>query len=74
MTERRYDENAVREIVSLATSATTGGIRDRSLPAEQGGLILDDLKRIGQEVGIEPARVAEAGAALDTRGRTAPVR
>jgi hypothetical protein len=71
MTERRYEEDEVREIFSLAT---TGGIRDGSLPGESGGLTLDELKRIGQEAGIEPARVAQAAAALDTRGRTAPVR
>ena len=74
MTERRYEENEVREIFSLATSSSPGGIRDASLPAEQGGLTLDELKLIGQEAGIEPARVAEAAASLDTRGRQAPVR
>jgi len=74
MTERRYEENEVREIFSLATSSTMGGIRDGSLPAEQGGLTLDELKRIGQDAGIEPGRVAEAAAALDTRGKPAPVR
>jgi hypothetical protein len=66
MTSRRYDDEEVREIFSLAT---TGGIRDRSLPSESGGLTLDDLKRIGQEVGIEPAQVALAAERLDTRGR-----
>jgi hypothetical protein len=71
MTERRYEDEEVREIFSLAT---TGDTRDRSLPAESGGLTLDELQRIGQEAGIEPARVAEAAKTLDARGRPAPVR
>ena len=71
MSERRYAEEEVREIFSLAT---TGGLRDHSLPGESGGLTLDDLKRIGQEAGIEPARVAQAAERLDARGKPAPVR
>lgn len=71
MTSRRYDEDEVREIFSLAT---TGGMRDRSLPGESGGLTLDELQRIGQEAGIEPALVANAAQKLDARGRVAPVR
>ena len=71
MTKRRYGDDEVREIFSLAT---TGDTRDRSLPAESGGLTLDELQRIGQEAGIEPARVAQAARKLDARGRLAPVR
>jgi hypothetical protein len=71
MTKRRYGDEEVREIISLAT---TGGPRDQSLPAESGGLTLDEIQRIGQEVGIEPARVAQAAAKLDARGTPAPVR
>jgi hypothetical protein len=71
MTERRYGDDEVREIFSLAT---TGGTRDPSLPAESGGMTLEELQRIGQEAGIEPARVAQAAETLDARGRTAPVR
>ena len=71
MTKRRYGDEEAREIFSLAT---TGGTRDRSLPAESGGMTLDELQRIGQEAGIEPARVAQAAERLDARGRTAPVR
>jgi hypothetical protein len=71
MAERRYGEEEVREIFSLAT---TDGTRDPSLPSEPGGLTLDELQRIGQEVGIEPARVAQAAERLDARGRPAPVR
>ncbi len=71
MSKRRYGDDEVREIFSLAT---TGGTRDQSLPAESGGLTLDELQRIGQEAGIEPARVAQAAEQLDARGRVAPVR
>src|SRR6185369_8918194 len=71
MTERRYGEEEVREIFSLAT---TGDTRDPSLPAESGGLTLDELQRIAEQVGIEPARVAHAAARLDARGTPAPVR
>lgn len=71
MTERRYGDEEVREIFKLAT---TGGTRDRSLPAEPDGMTLDEIQRIGQEAGIEPARVAQAAERLDARGRTAPVR
>lgn len=71
MAERRYGDDEIREIFSLAT---TGDTRDQSLPAESGGLTLDELQRIGQEAGIEPARVAHAAASLDARGKAAPLR
>jgi len=71
MTKRRYGDEEVREIFSLATTA---GLRDRSLPAESGGLTLDEVQRIAQEAGIEPARVAQAAETLDARGTTSPVR
>lgn len=71
MTTRRYGDDEVREIFSLAT---TGSTSDHSLPAESGGMTLDELQRIGREAGIEPARVAEAAATLDARGKPAPIR
>ncbi len=71
MTIRRYGDDEVREIFSLAT---TGDTPDQSVPAESGGLTLDELQHIGQEAGIDPARVAQAAASLDARGRPAPVR
>jgi len=71
MTDRRYADNEVREIFSLAT---TGDARDPALPTDADGLTLQELQRIGQEVGIEPARVASAAARLDARGKVAPVR
>ena len=71
MGQRRYGDEEVREILSLAT---TGETRDQSLPAESGGLTLDELQVIGQEAGIEPARIAQAAERLDARGRRSPVR
>jgi len=71
MSQRRYGEDEVREIFTLATAA---GASDPSLPGEPGGLTLDELQRIGREAGIHPARVAEAAKSLDARGRAAPVR
>ena len=71
MSKRRYGDDEIREIFSLAT---TGDARDPSLSGESGGTTLEELQRIGQEAGIDPARVAEAAASLDARGRTAPVR
>jgi hypothetical protein len=71
MTTRRYGDEEVREILSLAT---TGDTRDQLLPAESGGLTLDELQRIGEEAGIEPARIAKAAQSLDARGTLAPVR
>jgi hypothetical protein len=71
MSTRRYGDDEVREILSLAT---TGATSDRSLPAETGGLTLDELRHIAQEAGIDPARIADAAASLDARGKPAPVR
>ena len=71
MTTRRYGDDEVREIFSLAT---TGDARDRSLSVESGGMTLAELQRIGEEAGIEPARVAEAAQRLDARGTPAPLR
>jgi hypothetical protein len=64
MTQRRYGDEEVREILSLATMSD----------AQDPSLTLEDLQRIGQEVGIEPARVAEAAARLDARGSPVLVR
>lgn len=71
MSTRRYGDDEVREIFSLAT---TGGTAEGSLPAESGGLTLDQLRHIAHEAGIDPARVVQAAASLDARGKSAPVR
>lgn len=72
MTTRRYADGEVREIFSLATAGDDTA--ERSLPAEPGGLTLEDLKLIGQEAGIAPARIAQAAASLDARGTPASLR
>lgn len=72
MTERRYGEEEVREIFNLATTA--GDTRNKALSAESEGLTLADLQRIGQEAGIEPTRVAQAAATLDSRGKPQQIR
>jgi len=71
MSTRRYGDDEVREIFSLATTGDTG---DRSMPADSGGLTLDELRQVAREAGIDPARVAQAAASLDARGKPAPVR
>lgn len=71
MTERRYGDEEVREILSLATAS---GTREQLLPTDSNGLTLDELQRIGQEAGIEPARIAQAAKSLDARGKPAPIR
>jgi hypothetical protein len=71
MSTRRYGDDEVREIFSLAT---TGGTGDQPVPADSSGLTLDQLRQIAREAGIDPALVAQAAASLDARGRQAPVR
>lgn len=69
-TERRYGDEEVREIFNLAT---TGEPRDQSLPAESGGLTLNEIQRIGVQAGIEPARVEQAAKQLDARGKPSTI-
>jgi hypothetical protein len=71
MTTRRYGDDEVREIFGLAT---TGGAHQSTVPSESGGFTLEQLQQIGREAGIEPARVAEAAASLEARGKASPVR
>jgi hypothetical protein len=66
MAERRYRDEEVREIFSVAT---TGDAREQSPPVEPGGLTLQELQRIAEEAGIDPARVAQAASSLDVHGK-----
>ncbi len=68
---KRYGDDEVREIFSLAT---TGDTHDPQLPAESGGLTLDEITQIGVEAGIEPARVASAAASVATRSQPVSIR
>jgi len=62
MTERRYDEEEVRRIFDDAARASAESARGG--PADEG-LSLEELKRIGGEVGLPPARIEAAARALD---------
>jgi hypothetical protein len=65
MTEdRRYGEDEVREIFELATHQKAP---DQPSAGDAAGLTLAEIQDIGREVGLEPAVVARAAAALETR-------
>jgi hypothetical protein len=49
MSTRRSGDAEIREIFSLAT---TGHPRDRSLPAESGGMTLDELQKAIADLGM----------------------
>jgi len=69
--ERKYRQDEVREIFALATNAG-----EASLPtlADQEGHTLGELQDVGREVGLAPARVAEAAATLDAHAELLPRR
>jgi hypothetical protein len=71
MDERRYEDAEVAQIFQGATSPRAP--QGRAL-ASTGGLSLAELQAIGDEVGIEPERIAEAAAALDVGRVAAPRR
>ena len=60
--ERRYQEDEVREIFEAAARARDAeGVAHPS----RDGLTLAQLQEIGRDVGLSPARIAEAATALD---------
>jgi hypothetical protein len=69
--ERKYLEDEVREIFTLAATADSA-----SLPvlSDEQGLTLAELQEVGREVGFAPDRVAEAAATVDARAGTLPRR
>lgn len=67
MTERRYREEEVRRIFSLASKGHLAA--DKSAPPVAQGLTLAEIQSIGNEVGISPELVARAAAELDERGK-----
>ena len=71
MSTRRYGDEEVREILSLASTDVP---REAALAPDSGGLTLEELQRIGHEVGIEAAQIAQAARMLDARGTVTPVR
>jgi hypothetical protein len=66
--ERRYHEDEVREIFEAAASAGDAG----GGAAARDGLTLVQLQEIGRDVGLSPARIAEAATALDLRRGARP--
>jgi len=67
--ERRYDESEVHAIFERAATKEPHG-----LPAarREDGMTLAELQDIGVQVGLDPARVARAAAALDASGQLMP--
>ncbi len=71
--QRRYRDEEIRKIFDLATRGDDVGSPPATVP---DGLTLAELQDVGREVGVSPARVASAAAALDghqevlPRGRT----
>lgn len=75
MSERRYDDDEVAEILDRATRTPEGpdqGVRGSAVAGD--GLTLSDLEAIGADVGIPPTRIAEAARSLDRQDRVAPAR
>lgn len=69
---RRYTEEEMRAIFARATEAEPEVERPALAPA--GGMTLEELQGIGQEVGISAERVAQAATALDRSPSAAIVR
>ncbi|MDH3206003.1 MAG: hypothetical protein OEO79_05290 [Gemmatimonadota bacterium] len=67
--EKRYGDEEVKEIFDLASRPGQVG---RSEPVDGSGLTLAELQDVGREVGLEPARIAEAAAALERRPAVLP--
>ncbi len=69
---RRYDEEEIAEILERATT-NQGAVE----PARKGageGLTLEEIQDIGSEVGIAPARIADAAGAMASRNLVGPTR
>ena len=64
MTERKYKDEEVREILALATRQ--GATANPASHTAQG-LTLAEIQSIGLEVGVDPQAVAQAAAALESR-------
>jgi hypothetical protein len=60
--ERRFTDREVREILKRAVEAPSRGL------IKSEGLSLAELQAIGEEVGIDPARVEDAARAVESRG------
>ncbi|MBX6365680.1 MAG: hypothetical protein IRZ00_17570 [Gemmatimonadetes bacterium] len=69
--ERRYSDEEIARIFEAAAATREPAAATGSSSAD--GLTLAELQAIGREVGVAPARIAEAAAALDAQ-RALPAR
>ena len=67
--ERRYQDHEVRKIIDLALDQDDAPAP--ALPASDG-LTLAQLQDVGREVGLSPARIAQAVATFEGRGALVP--
>lgn len=67
--ERRYNDDEVAEIFGAATRTPA---THRIAPAASQGLTLSELQAIGEEIEVDPQRIAEAASALDLRRNNLP--
>lgn len=74
MTDRRYDEEETRRIFDEASRSPGLPAERSAAPVDGPGFTLAELQDIGAEAGIEPARIAAAARALDTRGSSVPAK
>jgi hypothetical protein len=69
--ERRYRDDEVEEILAIAVSKNEAA----PVPAsDERGLTLAEIQDVGQEVGVTPARIAEAARSLEARRGISPRR
>ena len=69
---RRYDEAEIAEILEIATR-NEGAVRPGSKGSGEG-LTLEQIQEIGSEVGIAPARIADAARTLSGRSLVGPAK
>lgn len=75
MTERRYDDDEVTEILARATRDRAQAPGSQAVPgAHRTGMSLPELQEIGREVGIDPTRIEHAALELDRGTSVEPVR
>ena len=70
--DRRYDEDEIAEILDRATT-NEGAVQPASKGSGQG-LTLAEIQEIGSEVGIAPARIADAARAMASRNLVGPTK
>ena len=67
--KRKYREEEIEEILDLAITRHDSG---RPAVEDEGGLTLEELQKVGLEVGVEPRRIAEAALTLHARRDALP--